>query len=402
MYFMAGSVMRFPKPSLMCGAFALVGLVSGHVAAAQAPAPAGWETSRSPDGLFGLTHPTGEAIIVERLGVAPGELESVLAGFEALKPCPGLPGARVVAAPAGAGQMRDSVSGGIACRMIWGKQMDGRFAVSVSMEAEDGALGARTLQGSRMAGYVVPPASAATATLSRTQASASLARATGAAPDDAALKAALAKVPTQSRPVDVVMRGGSRIDGTILNTWYEPMLILPNGLATYCPKWDPLRVAATVNAFAQVGLQCELLPWRRSGAAYQIKGSDGVWGDPEPGVRNKGAKPGRRMALTLMSTEAMSTLGFAGTRGVAVITEGSLAMTADGAIQMGSEQFTWRYRHTDYASDGPLIGRYYLDGFLIAIGDDQGQTSVTSFIDLTDGEETYVYLGDTFYFSQDP
>lgn len=394
--------MRFLRPVLVCGAVGLAGLASVPEAAAQAPAPAGWTVSSNADGLIGLTHPTGEAVLFERLGVAPDNVEGLLAELAAATPCLGLAGARAVTVPGGAGQMRDAVEGGIACRLIWGKQADGRFALSLSLEAADGALGARTLQGSRMAGYVAPPAGAARTTPGGTQAPKPLARSAGTAPDDAALKAALAKVPAQSRPVDVVLQTGWTFVGDQMQMQLEPVLLFPNGLSTHCPEWDPLRVAATVEAFAQAGLECDLLPWRRKGAEYQIQDTDGEWGEPLPGAENKGAKPGRRVSLTLQSLNRISTLGNWGSPGLLVINEGSLSMTTDGVIQMGSSRFTWRNADTESRTDAPLIGRYYLDGFLIAIGDDQGQTTVTSFLDVKSDQDTFVYLGDDFYFPPDP
>jgi hypothetical protein len=394
--------MRFLKPVLVCGAVALAGLASGLGAAAQAPAPAGWESSSKVDGMVVLTHPTGDAVIIEGVGASAQTVESMLARTATMEECSGLSDARTVTALGGAGQMRDAVGDGIACRMIWGKQADGLFALSVSLEAEHGALGARTLQVSRMAGYVAPPPSAARTPPTRPQVPPPLARAAGTAPDDAALKAVLAKVPTQSRPVDVVLQTGWTFIGDQMQMQLEPVLLFPNGLATHCPEWDPLRVAATAEAFAQAGLECDLLPWRRSGAEYQIRDTDGAWGVALPGAENKGAKPGRRVSLTLQSLNRISTLGNWGSPGLLIINEGSLAMTTDGVIQMGSSRFTWRNADTESRTDAPLIGRYYLDGFLIAIGDEQGQVSVTSFLDVKSDQDTFVYLGDQLYFPPDP
>jgi hypothetical protein len=243
-----------------------------------------------------------------------------------------------------------------------------------------------------------------------------VARASGAAPkepvssaqagnNNAALQKAIAAVPAANRPVAMVTRQEAQNSGGYVYYVYQPWMLFANGWATdsRCYDWDPRFLAPTPASLGTAGKRCELVKWRKTGTEYYFQDEDGSWDDAGKGAKLYAFTAGQQVEADLENTSGAGTAPVTGMISVNTIWSGKLKMSKTGFIQ------------TDWANQtgisgggfgggasggGTSSGRYYVNGYLIAVGDDRGGVSVGFIAGSHDENQpryTYIYLNGDLY-----
>lgn len=367
----------------------------GHAVQAQsqtqAPDADAWIISSDGPGLTMIIHQSERALVYEWRGFDQDTSNRFITEVIGASPCGAiLPGEGT---PIENGRARQHVGsqGTMVCSMILMPQSDGRFDLSLAIDRTDAPLGADALQAERL-GLGLSGARAKPV-LSRPGES------RGLAIGDDAVRAVMAAVPQSNRPIGVVLQSKLRFNGSEMVLHFDPWVLLPNGFSTSCPEWDPRRTPVTRADFAAGGLDCEVRPWRKAGAGFQVQDSDGDWGqilESSPVYRSAAAK---RVDYALVSTSSFSTvgLGFYGMEGLLAINADALQLRGDGTFVLGQSSTVWQKADAQNRREADIAGRYYIDGYLIAMADENGNTSVQPFFDVTEGGEPLVYLGPRLY-----
>lgn len=197
---------------------------------------------------------------------------------------------------------------------------------------------------------------------------------------DARLKQAVAAIPAANRPVAAVSHGTSSYSGWPPSYVYRvtARMLFGNGLASTCADWDPGQFAPTRGQapFAEDG--CDLIPWRKTTGTPQFQSEDGSWSSADSAEGLFGFKPGERIDVDFGNVGGIG-FDFGGGAGgisTSTLSGGTLRMTADGRIAVGDWSTTVisgsRVGGGSSRSSGPRVGRYYLDGHIIAIIDENG------------------------------
>lgn len=222
------------------------------------------------------------------------------------------------------------------------------------------------------------------------------------------LAAALAQVPQAHRPIAMVLRNEYKVSGLTGYTSYLPWMVFANGYATDsdCYEWDPAMVAPTPQAMAAAGLDCDVVRWRKAGNRYQFQDEDGAWDDPEFETPLYPGRRGQSFELEMENVGGASAgARTVGTGAVQVNTlwSGSLKMTKSGEISVGD--WSGAVISGEMVGGGSgrstsVTGRYYIDGYLIAIADDKGGVRRGFFAAAdTDGKLANIYLnGEQYWF----
>jgi hypothetical protein len=211
---------------------------------------------------------------------------------------------------------------------------------------------------------------------------------TGAVQDDVALKNAMAAVPKSNRPIgyavqsDYLLGANGAMQMTTTN-WG----VFPNGYATDCTGWDPAEISPTPQslgvAMQKAGKSCHVIRWEKKQGNYvRFIAPENVSVPDEAEIVNEGFAPGTRIDVSIGNVRAFGSVGYVPDGMVAArgLSSGSLRMTKAGAIEVGSWS-SINFTGSDViaggssSSSGPRAGRYYLDGYVIAIQDQNGVIS---------------------------
>jgi hypothetical protein len=212
--------------------------------------------------------------------------------------------------------------------------------------------------------------------------------ATAPTQDDVALKNAMAAVPKSNRPIGYVVQS-NYLPGTngVMQLLTTKWGVFPNGYATDCTGWDPAEIDPTPQslgtAMKKAGESCDVIRWEKKQGNYvRFIAPDDVLAPDDSEVINEGFAPGTRLDVDIGNVRAFGSVGYVPDGMVAArgIAGGSLRMTKAGEIGVGSWS-TVGFMGSDVIAGGssvsraPRIGRYYLDGYVIAVQDQNGAIS---------------------------
>jgi hypothetical protein len=370
-------------------------------AAASNVVPANWTRKETPRGTVYSFGVNGAAVMFGQTPVsAMPQPAAVAQSLERPSGCPGISRAPVTEAFPGRGVRIQTTEGATLCTVLIGASDTVAFVViaveQASAGAHAGAL-AQTLFARAMRIAAPTPQSdtyvSAPATVS-----------------DAMLRAALASVPVANRPIAMPTRRETRSSGGYNFVVYKPWMAFANGYATdsRCYDWDPRTLAPTPQSLGAAGKRCDLVRWRRVGNAMQFEKADGTWESDAKGAVLYPFTPGLRLDRTLENAGGTGSAPGVGAIAVNTVFRGGLQMTAAGTMQSD-----WR---NDTAISGAgigggasgsgtyLAGRYFADGYLIAVADARGTLSVAFIAGSHDEGEpryTHIYLNGRQYWPGD-
>ncbi|MFC4290964.1 hypothetical protein ACFOWX_00860 [Sphingorhabdus arenilitoris] len=218
---------------------------------------------------------------------------------------------------------------------------------------------------------------------------------------DAQLAAYLARVPVSRRPVAVATRSS----GVYGNFSIAVYLFFANGYAANCSDWDPVILEPTPESLGRAREDCDVKRWRKtSDGALQVIASDGTWDGSGFADDVTKFRKGERLDASFGNIQSFGISGAAFSSGT--ISGGDLAFRSDGQFASG------RWRTTNFAGAdivannseerAPRIGRYYLDGHLIAVSAADGSISAMFVTGIRKGDiVSHIYLGGTHYWQSD-
>ncbi len=225
---------------------------------------------------------------------------------------------------------------------------------------------------------------------------------------DAALKSAVATVPKDRIPVLVETHGTPSYSGWPPSYVYtvSTHLYFANGFMTTCADWDPGVFAPTPQSLGKAKDDCTVARWRRGKGGVEIELEPGKWSASESaGDGIVRFKAGERLDIAFGNIGAT---GFNSPGGVNVgtISGSDLTLTRQGDIAIGD----WSTTVVSGANvgggssreSGPLVGRYWIDGHVIAVADQNGQISRGFIAGVKEGSALgHVYLNGTHYWNSD-
>jgi hypothetical protein len=191
------------------------------------------------------------------------------------------------------------------------------------------------------------------------------------APEDQALHAVLASVPSANRPVYAEVTSSSSFVGyppvSVFRT--STRIFFGTGYATNCLDFDPSLLSPTPESLGKARPDCELHRWRRkANGDVEIESGDKTeWNAAEtkdPTILP--FAPGQRLNISFGNRSGISFGTTASTMNAS-----ELRMSAGGEIAIGEWSTTVvsapNYAGSSAGQSTPLQGRYRLDGFLLAI-----------------------------------
>jgi hypothetical protein len=225
---------------------------------------------------------------------------------------------------------------------------------------------------------------------------------------DAALKQAAAAIPVTHRPVSAVTHGTGSFSGWPPSYVYRvtPRFLFGNGFAPTCSDFDPRSLLPSPGA--PLGEDCDVLPWRRVASGVQFKMEEGTWDGADIGEGVEPFKPGERIDVAFGNVSGIG-FNFAGGVNTNSMSGDTLRMTRDGEIAVGS----WTTTVISGANigggvarnEGPLVGRYYLDGYIIVIAAPDGTISRGLIGYVPDSQQGkrigHIYLNGVHYWEPD-
>jgi hypothetical protein len=263
--------------------------------------------------------------------------------------------------------------------------------------------GAEQLLAMRTGRPLTPPA-----TRAETEASAR-SRDAGASTSDAALSAALAAVPAANVPVHVVLHGEGSYSGWPPSYRYivSTHLYFANGYMTRCADWDPGLLSPTPESLGRADPACGISRWRTTGTTVEVQASDGSWSTVEVAdatMRRFG--PAERLDVRFGNVGGAGFGGPGAAVSVNTISGSDLRMTRDGEIAVGAWSTTvLSGANVGGGSSGrsqPLVGRYRLDGHLIAITRPDGSITRGFIVGVNEqGVLGHVYLNGKHFWNRD-
>ncbi len=361
--------MRFLSLSAVMSA----SLLSG-VAAAYAASPP-W--TKSLDGnVTRYTHFTNGAVVMVGSGPADRDYATVARNLDRPEGCAGLSAAASVPILAGRGRLQSTTSGAIRCALVTGTSSTGATVLVIVMEQTIAGANGRAFGLARFSDLMgTAPAPQATTRTAPAQSS----TATGS---DASLRAALTSVPAANRPVVMVLRQESSFSGGFSYSIYKPWMLFANGYATdsSCYDWDPRHLAPTPDSLGRAQSKCDILRWRKIGNRYSYLAKGG-W---ETDAENQQMYPfaaGTRLDKNLENVSgAGGGAPIPGMISVNTVYSGQLRLSKSGIMQSGwSSSVGISGGNVGGGASGQGVdyaGRYYLDGFLVAVAGPTGQIKI--------------------------
>jgi hypothetical protein len=359
-------------------------------ASASATLPPNWTRKETPRGTVYTFGANGAAVMFGQtpLSAIPRPA-TVAASLERPSGCPGISRAPVTEALPGRGVRIQTTEGATLCTVLIGASDTVAFVVIAVEQSSAGANAgvlAQTLFARAMRATVATPQP-------NTEVS------TPATVSDAILRAALASVPIANRPIAMPTRRETRSSGGYNFVVYKPWMAFANGYATdsRCYDWDPRTLAPTPQSLGAAGKRCDLVRWRRVGTAMQFQKADGTWESDDKGAVLYPFTPGLRLDRTLENAGGTGSAPGVGAIAVNTVFRGGLQMTAAGTMQSDWRNDTGisggNVAGSASGSGTYLAGRYFADGYLIAVADARGVVNIGFIAGSHDeGERRYTHL----------
>ncbi len=358
----------------------LFAFVSASLLSASAAGQAGklpWTKSLDGD-VTRYTHVTNGAVVMVGSGPTDRDYAAVARNLDKPEGCAGLSAAASVPLLSGRGRLQSTTSGALRCALITGTSSAGTAVLVIVMEQAIAGANARAFGLARFSELMGTSAAPAPQSAPRTAPT----QATTSTSIDATLRAALALVPAANRPVVMVLRQEGSFSGGFNYIVYKPWMLFANGYATdsSCYDWDPRQLAPTPESLGRAKQKCDILRWRKTGNRYSYLTKDG-W---ETDAENQQMYPfaaGMRLDKNLENVSgAGGGAPIPGMISVNSVYSGKLRMTKSGIMQSGwSSSVGISGGNVGGGASGQGVdyaGRYYLDGFLVAVAGPTGQIKI--------------------------
>jgi hypothetical protein len=359
---------------------AFAALVVGMPCAAQDLSLDGWLRADAGRNAFTYLHPSRTAVVWVTQLARDADLRRIVDTVRqrALSKCPGLRDVRAVPILAGRAAQFRLVQGGQLCSVASAASATAQ-AVVFSVEPLNAGLRAEARSLALLLATVTPAgASVSAASLPasappvRSGGGATVGAGDGTA--DVAMLAAIRSVPTANRPRYLFDRFVMRMLGSQLQRVGEVWMAFDNGVATDCADWNPATTAPTPATLAQY-TECRVARWvaRRDGT-YQVTSLDGretedvVFGLWRP------FEAAERLGIDFDSWDARGG-PVAGVMPYADITSVELVLHSDGRFGSTSQNRNWTLGDRT-ERNASRSGRYYLDGYLMAVQGPDGAVSL--------------------------
>jgi hypothetical protein len=222
---------------------------------------------------------------------------------------------------------------------------------------------------------------------------------------DAALKAYVASIPASRRPIKVATRGTHGFSGYPAVPTYSirVFLFFANGYATDCSDWDPGKLEPTPASLGAARSDCSVYKWRQGKAGLEIEWRAGDWGGGELADDVIRFRPGERISIAFGNIRSM---GVAGPINTGTMSGGDLMMRPDGQFASGDWSTTTisGQNVAGYSAQksGPTVGRYHLDGNIIAVDAGGGRLNVGFITGVrVNGQLKHIYLNGTHFWDRD-
>jgi hypothetical protein len=222
---------------------------------------------------------------------------------------------------------------------------------------------------------------------------------------DAALKAYVAAIPASRRPIKVATRGTHGFSGYPAVATYSirVFLFFANGYATDCSDWDPSKLEPTPSSLGAARSDCSVYKWRQGKAGLEIEWRAGDWGGGELADDVIRFRPGERINIAFGNIRSM---GVAGPINTGTMSGGDLMMRLDGQFASGDWSTTTisGQNVAGYSAEksGPTVGRYHLDGNIIAVDAGGGRVNAGFITGVrVNGQLKHIYLNGTHFWDRD-
>jgi hypothetical protein len=203
------------------------------------------------------------------------------------------------------------------------------------------------------------------------------------------LKAAMDAIPRANRPIGMAMKEGEW-DSYKMMVEYTNMVLFPSGVAipATCRNWNPQKPVGPA-------MGCGITRYTLSNGRVTFSG------DKEPADLSdfSGFMPGKSILINVGNIGG----GGASTYGGSInqVSGGELKMTLSGDISSGDwvSNSIQGGNYSGYAGSNAagVTGKYYLDGYLIAVQDRNGQISIGFIGQKTEGRDIYTYMNGEQY-----
>jgi hypothetical protein len=222
---------------------------------------------------------------------------------------------------------------------------------------------------------------------------------------DAALKAYVAAIPASRRPIKVATRGTHGFSGYPAVATYSirVYLFFANGYATDCSDWDPGKFDPTPASLGAARSDCTVYKWRQGKGGLEIEWRAGDWGGGELADDVIRFRPGERINIAFGNIRSM---GVAGPINTGTMSGGDLMMRPDGQFASGDWSTTTisGQNVAGYSAQksGPTVGRYHLDGNIIAVDAGGGRVNAGFITGVrVNGQLKHIYLNSTHFWDRD-
>jgi hypothetical protein len=204
------------------------------------------------------------------------------------------------------------------------------------------------------------------------------------------LKAAMDAIPRANRPIGMAMREGEW-DSYNMQVEYTNMVLFPGGVAitAACRNWNPQQSPKNITG-------CGTSSYTLSNGKVRFPGKS----EAADLTDFTGFTAGKSVSIDVGNVSG----GGASTYGASIsqVSGGELLMTPSGDISSGDwvSNSISGSNYSGYAGNSTkgVTGKYYLDGFLIAVQDRNGQISIGFIGQKHESSDVYTYLnGEQFW-----
>jgi hypothetical protein len=217
-------------------------------------------------------------------------------------------------------------------------------------------------------------------------------------PAPTSLKAAMDAIPRANRPIGMAMRKGEW-DSYSRSIEYTNMVLFPGSVAipADCKGWNPQAPAKNVTG-------CDITTYSLANGKVRFPGVD----EAVDLTDFVGYAPGKPVSIKVGNAGSGSSgSSFEGLGGSVIqVSRGELLMTPAGDISSGSWvsnsiKSNYYYQGNTYAEYPGVTGKYYLDGFLIAVQDNQGQISIGFIGQKNEEDDEFIFMnGELFWYAK--
>jgi hypothetical protein len=220
--------------------------------------------------------------------------------------------------------------------------------------------------------------------------------------DDEALRAVVARIPAANRPIDIVLI--SEWDSVSSSMAYKPRIVFANGYAVdECDGWDMSTIAPTPASLKAIGSDCSVERWKKVGGKYFFQDDDGDWSEPGTPGQIKGFRAGQRINIDYSYVGGGGQTAFLpGASSSSHLNSGALKMSNAGYVGIAdwfSNTIYTRNVQTTGTGEKAVEGRYFLNGYIIAIKGKDGSISFGT-IGQKQEDKLYIYLNGELYWQR--